>query len=82
MALEAQFYIPDNAPARKVELLAGGVVVAEETEPGPGQYTLRSMALTPRAKYVTVTLQVDHTFQEPGGERRLGVVLQGIGFKE
>ena len=81
LALEADLYIPDNAPARRVQLLAAGAVVAEETFAAPGQYTLRSSPFRPATRYVTVALQVDSTFLEPGGERRLGVVLQGIGFR-
>jgi hypothetical protein len=81
MALEADVYLSDNAPARKLQLVAGGNVVAEETVPGPGQYTLRSAPFQPATRFVTVALQVDQTFPEPGGERRLGVVLQAIGFK-
>lgn len=81
MALEADVYIPDNAPARKLQLLAGGAVVAEQTVPGPGRCMLRSNPFQPTERFVTVTLQIDRTFPEPGGERRLGVVLRAIGFQ-
>jgi hypothetical protein len=82
LALEASFYIPENAPARHVQLLAHGNVVAEETFPGPGEYTLRSRLPLPAAPgFVNVTLEVDRTFRVPGDVRDLGVVLNGMGFK-
>ncbi len=80
-ALEALFYIPDNAPARHFELLAEGRVVAARTFGGPGEYTLRSEPFAPQSRFISVELLVDHTFRAPGDERDLGVVLKGIGFR-
>jgi hypothetical protein len=82
LALEATFYIPENAPARRVQLLANGNVVAEEAFPGPGEYTLRSSRPFEAASgFVNAALEVDRTFRVPGDVRDLGVVLKGIGFK-
>jgi hypothetical protein len=82
LALEATFYIPDNAPARHIQLLVNGNVVADETFPGPGEYTLRSSRPFEAASgFVNVTLEVERTFRVPGDVRDLGVVLKGIGFK-
>lgn len=82
LPLEATFLIPENAPARHVQLLADGQVVAEQTFPAPGEYTLRSSRpLTPSPGFVSVVLALDRTFRAPGDERDLGVVLQGIGFR-
>jgi hypothetical protein len=82
LALEATFLIPENAPARHVQLLAGGQVVAEQTFPGPGEYTLRSSRpFAAPSGFVAVVLALDQTFRAPGDERDLGVVLKGIGFR-
>ncbi|MGA2329577.1 MAG: glycosyltransferase family 39 protein [Bryobacteraceae bacterium] len=82
LALEATFYIPENAPARHIQLLADGEVVAEETFSEPGEYTLRSSGPLPAAPgVVNVVLALDQTFRPPGDDRDLGVVLKGIGFR-
>jgi 4-amino-4-deoxy-L-arabinose transferase-like glycosyltransferase len=82
LALEATFLIPENAPARHIQLLAGGQVVAEQTFPEPGEYTLRSSSpLTASSGFVHIVLALDQTFRAPGDERDLGVVLKGIGFR-
>ena len=80
-AVEASFYIPDNAPARHFQLLVDGQVMVERTFPGPGEYTLRSEAFAVGARYASVELVLDATFRAPGDARDLGVVLKGIGFK-
>ena len=74
-------FIPDNAPARRLRLLAGDEVVAEETLPGPGEYTIRSKPFRPASRYVAVALDIDRTFRANGDDRDLGVVLKEIGFK-
>lgn len=80
-ALEASFYIPDNAPARRFQLAADGKVVAEKTFPGPGEYTLRSEPFAAQSRFASVELVLDATFRAPGDQRDLGVVLKGIGFR-
>jgi len=81
LPLEASVYIPENAPARRLRLLAGNEVVAEETLPGPGEYTLRSQPFQPSSRFVSVTLEIDRTFRVTGDDRDLGVVLKGVGFR-
>ena len=39
-SVEVVLYIPPNAPARHVQLLVDGQLLAEETFPGPGPYKL------------------------------------------
>jgi hypothetical protein len=82
LTLEATFLIPENSPARHVQLLAGGQVVAEQTFSEPGEYTLRSAGpFAASSGFVAVVLALDQTFRAPGDERDLGVVLKGIGFR-
>ncbi|HVN06572.1 MAG TPA: hypothetical protein VMT86_19270, partial [Bryobacteraceae bacterium] len=80
--LEATFTIPDAAPARHVELLLDGRVVASATYTGPGAYTLKSPPQMPAGPTATVTLQLDRTFTVPGDHRELGVVVSAIGFHD
>ncbi len=82
MPLDAVFAIPDAAPARHVDLLLDGRVVASQTYSAPGSYTLRSPPQSPAGATATVTLQLDRTFSVPGDHRELGVVVSGIGFRK
>lgn len=79
-ALGVAFFIPPDAPARKMTLLADGKVIAEDTFPKPGGYSLSAPFKT-TAKQVTVGLRVDHTHTVPPDNRALGVVITGVGFK-
>jgi hypothetical protein len=82
LPVEAVFSIPGPAPARHVELLLDGLVIASETYGGPGAYTLQSPARLPVSPTATVTLTLDHTFSVPGDHRELGMVVSGIGFRQ
>jgi Dolichyl-phosphate-mannose-protein mannosyltransferase len=77
--LLAEFFIHEKSTARNVKLLVDGKAVAEQAFPGPGAYSLS--AEVPGSGNVTVTLAVDKTFLVPGDGRRLGILIQGIGFK-
>jgi hypothetical protein len=72
--------IPDTAPARHVQLLVDGQLVAEETFPGPGPYKLAAPFHTANPT-ATVTIAVDKTHTAPGDLRKLGVVITGVGFR-
>jgi hypothetical protein len=75
--LRAEFYIPPNAPARRVTLLLDGREVASHTYPGPGPYTLTSADALQGS---TVEVRVDRTFTAPPDQRALGMILIGVGF--
>ncbi len=77
---EVVFFIPPNAPARRVQLLVDGQLVAEETFPVPGPYKL-AVPLHFSNPTATVTVAVDKTFSAPGDRRNLGVVIIGVGFR-
>jgi hypothetical protein len=74
--VEIRFYIPDQAPARHVTVLAGDTEVASESYPAPGTYSLT----TRPAADGTITILVDKTFSVPGDRRELGMVLTLVGF--
>jgi hypothetical protein len=79
-SVEVVLYISPDAPARHVQLLVDGQLIAEDTFPGPGQYKLTApfQLSNPTA---TVTVAVDKTFTAPGDRRNLGVVITGVGFR-
>jgi hypothetical protein len=82
LPIEAVFTIPDRAPARHVELLLDGRVIASETYTATGAYTLRSAPQLPAGPAATATLTVDRTFSVPGDRRELGVVVSALGFRQ
>jgi hypothetical protein len=79
-ALGVTFFIPPDAPARTMTLLADGKVIAEDTFPKPGAYSLSAPFKT-TAKQMTVGLRVDKTHTVPPDNRALGVVITSVGFK-
>jgi hypothetical protein len=79
-AVEATLYIPEKAPARRVQLLVDGQMVAEDTFAGPGSYKL-SAPFHSSNPTATVTITVDKTFTAPGDRRQLGAVITGVGFR-
>jgi hypothetical protein len=79
-ALRIEVFIPPGAPARRVRLLVGEDVAAEEVFPKPGAYALAAPFSTAAAA-LTVHVDVDKTHRVPGDERDLGLVVTGIGFR-
>ncbi|HEV2446466.1 MAG TPA: hypothetical protein VGS58_11110 [Candidatus Sulfopaludibacter sp.] len=80
--LSVNFYISDLAKARKITLLLDDRVVASQTYSKPGEaYTLTSSPVKPAGPSAMVGIEVDRTFNAPGDNRDLGVVLIGVGFK-
>jgi len=79
-SVEVVFYIPPTAPARHVQLLVDGQLVAEDSFNGPGSYKLSApfQSSNPTA---TVIVAVDKTFNAPGDRRNLGVLITGVGFR-
>jgi hypothetical protein len=73
-------FIPPDAPARRITLIADGKVVAEDTYAKPGAYALSAPFKT-EATQVTVGLQVDATHTVPPDGRELGMIITGVGFR-
>lgn len=78
--LSASIFIPPDAPARTITLLADAKLIAQQAFPAPGAYTLTAPFHTD-AKQLTVTLRVDKTHQVPPDTRALGVIVIGIGLQ-
>jgi hypothetical protein len=78
--LRLAIYIPPQAAARRVQMLVDGQLVAQETFPRPGAYTLATPP-APGPASVMVTLVVDQTFLAPPDQRDLGIIIKRIGFQ-
>lgn len=78
--LVAKIYIPDSAPGRTVVMTLNGKEIARQTFPTPESYTLTSQPVAVDGETATVTLSIDKEFSAPGDNRRLGLILSGIGF--
>lgn len=79
--LTATFRLIEQSPARRITLALNGIPAAEQTYPAPGLYTLRAEnPLLPPSGPVTVTLLADRSFQPPGDNRELALILTAIGF--
>jgi len=80
--LEVAFYVPNQAPARRVTLLLDGREVCSTALAAPGPGRLASPApLEPAGPTAMVEIRVDRTFRAPPDERDLGMVLLGVGFR-
>jgi hypothetical protein len=82
LPLRLEILIPALSPARHVQMLVNGQLVAEDTFAKPGNYVI---SVPPDASLkgaaLTVTLTVDATFSVPTDRRRLGIVIIGVGFR-
>ncbi len=74
------FYIPDSAPGRTVTLSLDGEEVARKTFESPGQYRLESGPVRSKGGNATVTLAIDKEFSVGGDDRKLGMIVTGVGF--
>ena len=79
--VQAVFYIPSVAPARRVTVMLDGARVAEQTYPRDGRYTLASPPIPPGEGDATLVIAVDKTFSAAGDSRELGIILSEVGFR-
>ncbi len=77
--VEASFFVPPQSPARSVQLLSNGRLLATDTFSAAGVRKVSAPA--PPGDTVSLSLVVDKTFVVPPDQRKLGVLLTGIGFK-
>lgn len=78
--LHVNFYLPDNAAARRLSILLDGQPVYSGTLPGPGIHRIVTPPQQARDATSVMTLQVDRTFSAPGDSRVLGIVLYDVGW--
>jgi hypothetical protein len=75
------FFIPDAAPARRITVAVDGIEVADRAYAAPGRYLLSAPVKLPPGPACEVIISVDKTFQAPGDQRRLGIVVQEFGLR-
>jgi hypothetical protein len=80
--LRADFSIPSNLEGRIVSLELNGRVVATKRMAGPGSGFVESETVTGSGEIARVRISIDRDFRAPGDNRRLGMILSGIGFRE
>jgi len=76
----ADFYIPDMAPGRTVTLWLDGEEVARKTVAGPGTFRVESAPVRAKGGEATVALTIDKEFGVAGDDRKLGMIVTGVGF--
>ena len=79
--LHVVFYIPEQAPARRVSVSIDGAPVAERTFAAPGAHTLVCPPVAISGLAAAITITVDRTFSVPGDHRELGIILSEVGFR-
>lgn len=79
--LRVEFVIPDASPARRVELLLDGRVVAAQSYARPGSYVLESEPLRAAGEGATAEIVADAWFAVPGDRRELSIIVTGVGFR-
>ncbi|MBY0502401.1 MAG: glycosyltransferase family 39 protein [Bryobacteraceae bacterium] len=79
--LEVKLYIPDAAPAREVTVEVDGREVGRQRYAGAGLYDLKTAPVHWPRNRALVTVKVDQAFVAQGDTRRLGMILQEIGFR-
>jgi hypothetical protein len=79
-AVEVKIYLPDQAPGRRVTVALDGRTVLDQTLAATGSHTLKTEPYAAPGEDVQLTVTIDQTFQAPGDNRRLGLILAGAGF--
>jgi hypothetical protein len=77
----AVFTIPTASPARRITIALNNHVVAAQTYPAPGAYSLSSPALKPEGETAQITITADKSFSVPGDSRQLAIILTEVGFR-
>lgn len=80
--LRVDFFLPKQAPARRVTILLDGKEVAAGEYEREGRYTLVSPPVKADGPKVSMSIVVDRTFSVPGDRRELGIVLSAAGFHD
>jgi hypothetical protein len=81
--LQVELYVSEGAAARQLSITVDGVPAGTFPLPKSGPYTALTEplpALPATRESATVAIEVDRTFQVPGDQRTLGVILTSAGF--
>lgn len=74
-------FVPDDAPARRVEVRLDGTPVIDRRLEGTGMHDLEAPAAVAPGAVVRFTIAVDRTWSPPGDARDLGMIVQELGFE-
>lgn len=79
---EMTFFIPEAAPARRVSVAVNGIALVTRTYLAPGGYNLTAPVTDLAAGSVPLaTISLDKGFRVADDERRLGMIVQELGFR-
>ncbi len=79
---ELDFHIPEDAPARRIQVEINGVALADEHYSATGGYQLRAPYEGEEGRNVRVRIRAEPSYTPPGDSRELAVVVVGFGFVE
>ena len=74
-------YLPDNSPARRVRVEAGGRLLLEETLDGPGGHVVQAPIQPPPGEAARIVIRAEPAFFPPGDQRELSIVVNSFGFR-
>jgi hypothetical protein len=75
------FHIPENAPARRVEVEVDGKLVVEHDYETTGGFELRAPVELKPGAAVRVVIRASPSYSPPGDGRDLAIVMIGFGFE-
>jgi hypothetical protein len=79
--LHVEFFLPEQAVGRNVTVTVDGEQVGAGSYAKSGSYTIATSPLQPKNESAIVTIEVDKTFQAPGDQRTLGMILVAAAFR-
>ncbi len=79
--LTADFFVPDQAPARRITFTIDGAPAGELNITNPGPHHFEGPIPRLDKDPVTLVIEADRTFQSPGDQRTLGVILVAAGVR-
>ncbi len=79
--LEIKLFIAPAAPARTIHVAVLDGPDITKTFPGPGAYAISLPVDTTNLSPVAVKITADRTFQPPGDNRQLGIILNSVGLQ-
>jgi 4-amino-4-deoxy-L-arabinose transferase-like glycosyltransferase len=79
-ALEVNFHIPEDAPARHVEVDLDGETIASQDYETTGGFVLRAPVEAEPGAAVRLTIRASPSYTPPGDGRELAIVMTGFGF--
>jgi hypothetical protein len=79
-SFKLDLYVPDNSPARRLRVEAGGRLLLERTLDGPGGHVVEAPIEPPPGAAARVVIRAQPAFFAPGDERELSIVVNSFGF--